>query len=548
MLRSMYVKNFAIIDNISIEFNDKMTVLTGETGAGKSLIIDAIGLLFGDRASSEVVRTGETKATVEGVFDNLLDTNSFLEENDIEIDDYLIIKREINENGKSVCKINNTTVPLSLISELGLLLGNIHTQFDNEKLINPKNYLDFVDDEDIKKDLIIYSERLKLYNKVNREYKDLCNNEKENNQKLDFLKFQYNELQKANLSISEEEELKSKLNILNNYEKISSNLNSFIDIYDNDEVLDKIYESLSYLEKLASFDEKYNQYKNDLTDSYYNINDIVSSIKSSFKESDIDLNELDTINVRLGIYSDLKRKYKLQTNEIIDYFNSLKDTIDSVENFDEKVSELEKEVNNRKNELLEISNIITNKRIARCNYIEDKIKDNLVDLELKDTILEINVLSNPESFKKNGIDEIQINITFNKGEDLRPLNKIASGGELSRFMLALKAITSHQFENKTLIFDEIDSGVSGKIAYSIANKIKEISNFAQVLCVSHLVQVAAIATHQLFIAKVIKDDRTLTSIKELDYDGRVIELSKMASFGNLTDASISFAKELLKKE
>lgn len=548
MLRSMYVKNFAIIDNISIEFNDKMTVLTGETGAGKSLIIDAIGLLFGDRASSEVVRTGETKATVEGVFDNLIDTNSFLEENDIEIDDYLIIKREINENGKSVCKINNTTVPLSLISELGLLLGNIHTQFDNEKLINPKNYLDFVDDEDIKKDLIIYSERLKLYNKVNREYKDLCNNEKENNQKLDFLKFQYNELQKANLSISEEEELKSKLNILNNYEKISSNLNSFIDIYDNDEVLDKIYESLSYLEKLASFDEKYNLYKNDLTDSYYNINDIVSSIKSSFKESDIDLNELDTINDRLGIYSDLKRKYKLQTNEIIDYFNSLKDTIDSIENFDEKVSELEKEVNIRKNELLEISNIITNKRIARCNYIEDKIKDNLVDLELKDTILEINVLSNPESFKKNGIDEIQINITFNKGEDLRPLNKIASGGELSRFMLALKAITSHQFENKTLIFDEIDSGVSGKIAYSIANKIKEISNFAQVLCVSHLVQVAAIATHQLFIAKVIKDDRTLTSIKELDYDERVIELSKMASFGNPTDASISFAKELLKKE
>ncbi len=545
MLKSMFVKNFAIIDNIQIDFKDQMTVLTGETGAGKSLIIDAIGLLFGDRASSELVRRGETKATVEGVFDTSKEIESYLSENEIDQEEYLVVRRDIYENGKSVCKINGETVSLNQLSDLGLMLGSIHTQFDNEKLTNPKNYFDFIDTDLVKEKLIAYQSVLKEYNQKLKEYQKLLKNEAENNQKLDFLKYQLSELKKANLNVNEEEELKSKVNILNNFEKIQTNITSFLDLYENDEVLDKIYESISLLSKISEYDSNLGELKSSLEDSYYNLCDIVQSVKSNFKDSDTDLDELDQINDRLGLYSNLKRKYKMTTEELISYLESITTQIDSIENFDVIRGDLEKEVNKLKEELLKLANEISSERCSQAKSIEKEIKDNLVDLQLNNTILEIKVIKDEANFRKNGIDEVEINITFNVGEALKPLHKVASGGELSRFMLALKAIASKKFKNKTLIFDEIDSGVSGSVAYSIASKIKSIAKYAQVLCVTHLVQVASSANHQLFISKDVVDNRTITNIKELSMDERVIEISKMASFGDATSASIDFAKELL---
>lgn len=545
MLKSMFVKNFAIIDNIQIDFKDQMTVLTGETGAGKSLIIDAIGLLFGDRASSELVRRGETKATVEGVFDTSKEIENYLSENEIDQEEYLVVRRDIYENGKSVCKINGETVSLNQLSDLGLMLGSIHTQFDNEKLTNPKNYFDFIDTDLVKEKLIAYQSVLKEYNQKLKEYQKLLRNEAENNQKLDFLKYQLSELRKANLNVNEEEELKSKVNILNNFEKIQTNITSFLDLYENDEVLDKIYESISLLSKISEYDSNLGELKSSLEDSYYNLCDIVQSVKSNFKDSDTDLDELDQINDRLGLYSNLKRKYKMTTEELISYLESITTQIDSIENFDVIRGDLEKEVNKLKEELLKLANEISSERCSQAKSIEKEIKDNLVDLQLNNTILEIKVIKDEANFRKNGIDEVEINITFNVGEALKPLHKVASGGELSRFMLALKAIASKKFKNKTLIFDEIDSGVSGSVAYSIASKIKSIAKYAQVLCVTHLVQVASSANHQLFISKDVVDNRTITNIKELSMDERVIEISKMASFGDATSASIDFAKELL---
>ena len=547
MLRSISVKNFAIIDNIQIDFNDHMSVLTGETGAGKSLIIDAIGLLFGDRASSELVRRGEAKASVEGVFDNIEDSDNFLAENEIEKEDFLVIRRDIYENGKSICKINGETVSLNLLSDLGSALGSIHTQFDNEKLTNPKNYFDFIDTSEIKHDIDEYSRLLKIYNAKKRELDNLLKTESENNQKLDFLKYQEEELKKANLSVKEEEELKNRANILNNHEKIASNINSFLEIYDNDEILEKIYESINYLDKVKEYDEGVNKIKESMYDSYYNLNDAIATIKSSFKASELDLDELDEINNRLGVYSDIKRKYKMQTEEIVELYLSLNEKIQAIENFDEIRSDLEKEVDDYKDKLLKIALKISDQRKKQAKEIEQEIKVNLNDLQLSQTELKISVNSNTERFLKNGIDEVEISVTFNRGEAMRPLHKVASGGELSRFMLALKAITSKKFVSKTLIFDEIDSGVSGSVAYSLATKIASISKYAQVLCVTHLVQVASIADHQLFIYKTVEDGRTKTFIKELNYDERVLEISKMASNGEVTDASIEFAKELLKK-
>lgn len=547
MLKSMFVKNFAIIDNIQVDFSSGMTVLTGETGAGKSLIIDAIGLLFGDRASAELVRHGENKAIIEGVFENI-NQNALNVLNELEIDneDFLVIRREIYENGKSICKVNGTTVPLASLQELSNSLGNIHTQFDNEKLVNPKNYLSFIDDEKNNELLSLYELKLKEYNKVNRSYQELLKNEAENNQKLDFYKFQYNELKKANLSISEEEDLKNRLHILNNYEKITSSVNEFLDLYNQNDLLDKIYASLTILDKLSKFDNKYLEYKNTIEENYYSINDCVEEINLKFNNQDIDYSELDEINNRLGVYSDLKRKYKMSVEEIIAYYQKIEKEIEKIENFDNLSSELEKEVNKLHQETLDIAKKISERRKKIACELVDKIKTNLIDLQLENTSLKIVVESNEEKFQKTGIDTIDILITFNKGEPLKPLSKVASGGELSRFMLALKAIASEKFENQTLIFDEIDSGVSGAVAYSIANKIKEISLYSQVLCVTHLVQVAAKSHHQLFLSKEVdENNRTLTKIKELSYEERVEEISKMASFGKVSEASINFAKELL---
>lgn len=548
MLKSMLVKNFAIIDNIEVDFSNNMTVLTGETGAGKSLIIDAIGLLFGDRASSEMVRHGENKAIIEGVFDNSSEEiNNLLSSFNIDIDDFLVIRREIYENGKSICKVNGNTVNLNFLQEISIYLGNIHTQFDNEKLVNPKNYLSFIDDDENKKLLLDYEEKLKIYNKINKRYTELIKSEDENNQKLDFYKFQYNELKKANLNSSEEEELKNRLLIMNNHEKITSSINEFLDLYNANDLLDKIYESINILEKLSKFDEKYHDYKKTIEENYYSINDVLEEINLNFKNQDFDFDELNEINDRLGVYSDYKRKYKMTTDEIVEYFQNIANEIEKIENFDTLSVQLEKEVAMAYNDVIKIAECLSERRKTIAKNLVEEIRSNLIDLQLENTILDIVISTDKTKLQKTGIDDIDILITFNKGEPLKPLSKVASGGELSRFMLALKTIASNKFNNQTLVFDEIDNGVSGGVAYSIANKIKEISKHCQVLCVTHLVQVAAKADHQLFLSKSIDESgRTSTRIKELNYDERVEEISKMASFGNSSEASINLAKELLK--
>ena len=405
MLKSMSVKNFAIIDNIQIDYKNNMSVLTGETGAGKSLIIDAIGLLFGDRASSELVRHGENKATIEGIFENQEDTNLFLNDNDIDIEDYLVIKREIYENGKSICKINGEAVSLNLLSELGVMLGNIHTQFDNEKLTDPKNYFDFIDTSEVKDLLIKYQIILKEYNQKNKEYNKLLLEEEENKQKLDYLKYQYAELKKANLSINEEEDLKNQAQILNNYEKISSNVEEFLS---KENALDEIYDSISSLENVAKYDDDFASLKESLMEAYYNINDIFEEVKNKYSKNDIDLNELNNINDRLSVYSDLKRKYKKTTEEIIEFYESLKDKIDSIENFDVLSKDLKKEVDKLHSEVLSLALRISELRKTSSKQIEKEIITNLNDLQLNNTILEIKIESNENNFKRNGIDEVLI--------------------------------------------------------------------------------------------------------------------------------------------
>ncbi|HNZ77719.1 MAG TPA: DNA repair protein RecN [Bacilli bacterium] len=548
MLVSLLVKNFAIIDNINIEFADNMTVLTGETGAGKSLIIDAIGLLFANRASAELVRHGETKAVIEGVFTRLNPKLvNILQEKEIEIstDDVLTIKREIYDSGKSTCRINEYSVSLATLSEISEYIGDIHTQFDTQKLTNPKNYLSFIDDEQVSLWLLTYNEELKKYQQIVKEYNRLLTQEAEGKEKLSFYHYQIDEIAKAAISVTEEQELHERANILNNYETIVTNINQFRDLYEQNNLLDCIYQSLSLLNKVEKFDKKYMNYRNRIEDSYYNLNDVVSEILADFKKDDIDLHELEEINTRLGLYSDLKRKYKMNTAEIVAYYQKISEEIEQIENFDVILADLKQQRDDSYHKTLSWGRKISEHRQQLADNFVDKIKFTLKDLQLKDVQFEVRFMQEKLELKKDGIDTIDFMISFNKGEPVKSLAKTASGGELSRFMLALKTLVSHKLELQTLIFDEIDNGVSGEIAFSIASKIKEISLNAQVLCVTHLPQVAAIADHHLKISKKVSNNRTVTNIENLTYPERVDEIAMMISNGQITTASKNLAIELL---
>ena len=548
MLVSLLVKNFAIIDNINIEFADNMTVLTGETGAGKSLIIDAIGLLFANRASAELVRHGETKAVIEGVFTRLNPKLvNILQEKEIEIstDDVLTIKREIYDSGKSTCRINEYSVSLATLSEISEYIGDIHTQFDTQKLTNPKNYLSFIDDEQVSLWLLTYNEELKEYQQIVKEYNRLLTQEAEGKEKLSFYHYQIDEIAKAAISVTEEQELHERANILNNYETIVTNINQFRDLYEQNNLLDCIYQSLSLLNKVEKFDKKYMNYRNRIEDSYYNLNDVVSEILADFKKDDIDLHELEEINTRLGLYSDLKRKYKMNTAEIVAYYQKISEEIEQIENFDVILADLKQQRDDSYHKTLSWGRKISEHRQQLADNFVDKIKFTLKDLQLKDVQFEVRFMQEKLELKKDGIDTIDFMISFNKGEPVKSLAKTASGGELSRFMLALKTLVSHKLELQTLIFDEIDNGVSGEIAFSIASKIKEISLNAQVLCVTHLPQVAAIADHHLKISKKVSNNRTVTNIENLTYPERVDEIAMMISNGQITTASKNLAIELL---
>ena len=551
MLLSLQVKNFAIIDNINIDFKEGMTVLTGETGAGKSLIIDAIGLLFGKRASSDLVRFKENKATIEGVFTEYnTKVIELLKVNDIEysLDEFIIIKREIYASGKSIAKINNTLAPVSVLNDLSEVIGDIHSQFDVQTLVNPKNYLEFLNTDEILNLLDTYKSLLNEYKNAKKEYDYFVKSNNETKEQLEFLTFQAKELKKANLQINEEEELKEKLNYLNNFEEINTNIQEIKGIFEEKSVLDNIYLSLDNFKKIAVYDKQYESTVNIVDEAYYNLMDVVETIKRSENSLDYDSSLIEDINLRLSIYSNLKRKYKKNTHELIEYLSQIEEKINNIDNFDFKLKEFEKKSSDLLNKVNFVANEISKLRLIEAKVIEKNIINVLKDLMLSNTIFQINFIKS-DVFLQTGIDKIDFLITFNKGEPLKSLSKTASGGELSRFMLALKTLVSKKMNFQTLIFDEIDSGVSGKIAFSIASKIKKLSENSQILCVTHLPQVASIADNHLHITKEVDaENRTITKISEIVGEERINEIALMISNGVITDASFNLAKELLNKK
>ena len=548
MLVALNVKNFAIIDNINVEFKDGMTVLTGETGAGKSLIIDAIGLLFGKRASSEMIRSGEDKATIEGSFSDYdSEITKILDEIGIDYRDeaYLTIKREIYASGKSVCKINNQTCNLGQLAQISEFIGDIHSQEDTIGLINPKNYLRLLNNAKVEELLKGYAEKYQEYKKDLASYKELVKKNEESKAKEDFLKYNLKEYLAAKLDINEEASLKQEASNMANYEKMVSDIKEINDI-NASSTLPSLYQAIKALDRLSNYDTKYQELKKSLEEAYYNIEAILDDPSLRLSNFEYDEERLNEINERLSIYADFKRKYKKDVKELVDYFEEIKKELDFVQNYEVYLDETKKKLDKSHKEVYEAGLSLHNERVKVAKVLEEDVKNNLIDLQLKNTIFEISFNEiNDDNFYKDGLDQIDFLVTFNKGEPLKPLAKVASGGELSRFMLAIKASLGKSLPLQTKIFDEIDHGVSGAVAFAIGKKISSIANSSQVLCITHLPQVAAIANQQLNISKYVDGNRTYSVVNKLTEEERINEIAKMISNGNITNASIETAKELL---
>ena len=557
MLQMVRVKNFAIIEDIEVNFNKNMTVLTGQTGAGKSLIIDAISLILGARADLDMIRYGETESTITAVFNELsIDAIECINNLGYNFNSEITITRVISNTGKNVIKVNNQNVTLNQLKQIGLYLGDIHVQHDTYRLINKDNYLSFLDDFKDKTFLnhynnyqvkrIKYLDALKKYNDCLKKSKDLSN-------KLEFLQFQKEELEALSLEEDIDLKLEAEIEKLSNFDKIFTNLNeAYQNISDDVFNLDSLYEAAMNLGKIKEFDPEYTSNHEALLDAYYQIEEIKSYLYKAKDALDFDPDYLDDLNSRLYEINKVKEKYKMSVNELIKYLADITLELSLITNFDEAIKELKNDIIIKHQDLVKTSNTLRSYREKNARRCEKAIVKECVDLDLAHTKFEIIFnevdLTDPFNsliFLENGIDVVDFYISFNIGEPVKPLNKVASGGELSRIMLAFKAIYLEKNPLSFMVFDEIDSGVSGVTARKIAMKMHEISKRTQVLAITHLAQVAAIADTQLYIAKEEESKRTKTVVKQLSYDERITEIAIMLSGMELSSGILQTAKALL---
>lgn len=529
--------------------------MTGETGAGKSLIINAIGLLFGDRCTSLLIKTGKIKACVEGTFVNVSNkTKTILARLQIELldDDIIVIKREISNTGKNLIKINGEIVTLSQLEKIAETLGNIHTQLDTNRLFTQTNYLKFIDGQNINCILEEYSFIRNEYLNKLIEYNELVKLNETKTNELEYLEYQLNELEKANLNIDEEESLLEELNYLNNYNLIYNNLISINDCFESNNIIENINSILNLLDKVSSFKEDYKEYFNKLIDSYYEYEELKNKVKHDLDNLDFSPDRLDYINHRLNEIKRLKNRYKKTMSELIAFRGEIKAKIETFELLEDNLLGCKKSVEILHTKLQAISRKLTEIRKENAKKLENDIINTLKDLMLDkvEFSIEFNEYEfsdafNSSVFKSDGCDKIDFYISFNKGESKKSISKVASGGEMSRVMMALKCNLINNLELSTIIFDEIDTGVSGEVAEAMAKKMKEISNCVQVIAITHLPIVASFADHHYLIYKNIVDDQTKSYIKELSYDEKIECLSRMINPGDSTKQTKELVKNML---
>lgn len=554
MLRELSIKNFAIIEDLTVGFVEGLTVLTGETGAGKSIIIDAVQLLAGGRGSQEFIRHGAKKAELEGLFAISSENHSAYQkcaEAGIEIEEGMVIlRRDLNDNGKSICRVNGKLVPLSLLREIGATLIDVHGQHESQELMDDKRHISLLDqfagpDIDSLKDR--YSEEYSAYRELKKELAAISLGEQQVAQKIDLFSFQIKEIDACQFRAREEEELAEERRRLMNFNKIYERSNTAHEaILGESRGLDWIGQAMTDLEEVATLDEGFREHSDNVSAAFYSLQEAAFQIKNILDDLEFNPERLNEVEQRLALIQSMKRKYGATLEDILTYREKIGEELESLINRDENMQKNEQQLNELKESLLQTAEKLTAVRKKAGRKLSDAIMQQLraLYMEKADFSVHFEPLA-ADQFDHNGLDRIVFYIATNVGEPPKPLTKIASGGELSRMMLALKTIFSSTNGITSIIFDEVDTGVSGRVAQAIAEKISAISMHSQVLCISHLPQVAAMADHHYYIKKHEEAYRTVTSLTEIFDNARIDEISRMMSGAEVTELTFQHAKELV---
>lgn len=550
MLKRLIIHNLAIFENVDVSFQDGFSVLLGETGAGKSLMIDSLSLLLGMRASSELIRSGENKASVTGYFSiERSELSAYLSKINVPMhDDEIVVERIIGIN-KNVVKINSVPVSLNDLIKISKYLANIHSQFDFEKILNPENYLDIIDGFSFELSTRLkdeYTSLLNQYKEKKEEYNLLLEKKAKLEEARDFYEYQYGELKAADLKEGEEEEISSEISLLRNYDKIYSLVQETNEII-NGSFMDDFYRLSDNLAKLANYQKQYEESHEKIDERYYEIEDLLNNLKKEFRSLDYDPNRLNDLEQRDSDLSSLQRKYKKSIPELIAYRDELGTILGKNSSFENSLEEKKEEVLQSLKEAISKAKELTLLRTRNAKTIEKELTHSLKDLLLnvRFQILFKDEKEDESSLKENGIDDVDFLIETNIGEGLKPLSKVISGGEASRIMLAFKALFIKANRVPTVIFDEIDTGISGETAQAVARKIKEISLTTQVISITHMPQVASLSDHPILISKTVKDGRTYSNVKELSLEEKIRQIAYLISGGKVTEKQLEYAKEMV---
>ena len=547
MLSLLHIENIAVIQCADISFDKGFNVLTGETGAGKSIVIDAISAIMGERAYRDMIRTGSTKASVRGVFTQVPELPWF-QENGVEYDPETVIQREVYLDGKNVCRVNGSLVSVSILRKLGVQLINIHGQHDSASLFDENNHLILLDDfsgnEPLRRE---YGEKYETYTQLQRQIASLTMDEGEKLRKMEMLRYQIQEIEKAKLTPGEDETLEQRRKLLQNSEKISDNLHDAVNaVYggeDTDGAASLLGEAERSLSRLSRFSEDFTELHQRVADLMYQVQDVAEELRIARDDLSYSADELEEIESRLDVIHRLRKKYGATCQDILDYKEKASQELDEIVFSDDHLERLKAQCEKAKEAAWEAAKRLRQSREAGAQVLSRQILSELAQLDMPK--VQFQCQFSQTDLTASGADLVAFYMSANAGEALKPLSKVASGGELARIMLAMKNVLAQQDQVATLIFDEVDTGVSGRAAQKVAEKLRSVSQNKQVLCVTHLPQLAALATTHFLIAKEERDGRTYTSVTSLDKEGRKRELARIIGGANITETTLKSAEEML---
>ena len=548
MLSILHIENIAVIECADISFDAGFNVLTGETGAGKSIVIDAISAILGERAYRDMIRTGADKASVRGVFTDVPEL-SWFEENGVPYDSEVVVHREIYLDGKNVCRVNGALVTVSILRKLGIQLINIHGQHDSASLFDENNHLVFLDsyaeNESLKTTYLTCYEQV---NNLRKEIQRMSMDEGEKLRRMETLRYQIDEISKAELEIDEDTQLEQRRKVLQNAEKLSDGIQAAVaSLYgddDSDGAASLLADAEREISRLSRYTDAYDSLREKLADLMYQVQDVAEEVRDIRDDLSYSPDELERIESRLDVIHRLKRKYGSSCEEILAYLENAKKELDEIEFADDTIERLKKKLTKAENEAMEQALGLRENRKIFAQQLSKQILSELAQLDMPR--VQFSCEFEETELTPNGVDSVAFYMSANAGEALKPLNKVASGGELARIMLAMKNVLAEQDQVATLIFDEVDTGVSGRAAQKVAEKLRSVAKSKQVLCVTHLPQLAALASTHFLIDKHEKGGRTFTTVTPLTLEGRKQELARIIGGSNITETTLRSAEEMLK--